>query len=81
VEKADYISNPRNDKRLKQMVRTGNEWCRRKMTVTQFTVDMLWILLDYLELLHAGGRSWEMSHQEEMFDACVSHDLMAVVDK
>ncbi|KAL7516565.1 hypothetical protein ACHAWX_001566 [Stephanocyclus meneghinianus] len=44
------VSN-RNRRQVKQIIRNANTWCRRKMTWEQHTLDFLWTLLDYADLL------------------------------
>jgi len=40
------------------MVRLSNEWCRSKMTLSQFAVDMLHVLLSYVEFIREEDEGW-----------------------
>ena len=51
MEKIEYAVDPANDSEMRKMVQAANDWCFSKMTVTQIAVDMLWMLLSYLDLL------------------------------
>ena len=51
-----HVINERNSKQLQQIVKNANDWCRRKMTWEQHTLDFLWTLLDYAELLDNSPR-------------------------
>ena len=44
------VSN-RNQKQMQQIIHNANAWCRHKMIWEQHTLDFLWTLLDYAELL------------------------------
>jgi len=36
---------------MRQIVQNANVWCRSKMTATQLSIDMLWLLISYVEML------------------------------
>jgi len=43
--------DPEIQKRMLEIVRNANNWCRSKMTATQLTKDMIWIMISYLDML------------------------------
>jgi len=55
---AKYVADDMNDEQLKAMVQAGNDWCRIKMTQTQFAIDMLYILLSYIDFLFDVDPNW-----------------------
>ena len=46
-----YVIDPRNSQQMQEIVRNSQQFCRTKLTMEQYTVDMLWTLLSYAELL------------------------------
>ncbi len=46
-----YVIDPRNSQQMRQIVSNSQQFCRTKLTMEQYTVDMLWTLLAYAELL------------------------------
>jgi hypothetical protein len=83
VEKAAYVADPANDEAMKLMVQRANEWCRSKMTVTQFGLDMLWILISYLNFLHESDdvRDQPWLHQFQWEDFIDRYDWVGVADE
>ena len=58
VDKVSYAMDEANDAQMREIVRNANEWCHRKMTVTQHAIDVLWILLSYLDVLSKASPTW-----------------------
>mmetsp|Transcript_29370 Transcript_29370/g.61474 ORF Transcript_29370/g.61474 Transcript_29370/m.61474 type:complete len:564 (-) Transcript_29370:112-1803(-) len=54
-----HVINERNEKQIQQIIKTANDWCRKKMTWEQHTTDFLWTLLDYAELLDKSARFYD----------------------
>ena len=46
-----YVMDPQNSEQMQQIVKNGQQFCRTKLTMEQYIVDMLWTLLSYAELL------------------------------
>ena len=46
-----YALDPQNAAQVRQIIRNGQLFCRTKLTMQQYTVDLLWSLLAYAELL------------------------------
>ena len=46
-----YVIDPKNAEQMQKIVRNGQQFCRTKLTMEQYTVDILWTLLSYAELL------------------------------
>jgi len=46
-----YVMDPENAEQIKQVIKNGQAFCRTKLTMEQYTVDMLWTLLAYRELI------------------------------
>ena len=46
-----YVVDPRNTEQIQQIIKNAQQFCRTKLTVEQYTVDLLWTLLSYAELL------------------------------
>jgi hypothetical protein len=46
-----YVIDPRNSQQMQEIVRNSQQFCRSKLTMEQYTIDMLWTLLSYAELL------------------------------
>jgi len=49
---------------MRQIVINANDWCRSKMTATQLSIDMIWIMISYLQLLkkdnlRSNFRKWQ----------------------
>jgi hypothetical protein len=48
-----YVMDPENAKQIQQVIKNSQAFCRTKLTMEQYTVDLLWTLLAYRELLAA----------------------------
>ena len=46
-----YVIDPKNAEQIQQIIKRGQQFCRTKLTMEQYTVDILWTLLSYAELL------------------------------
>lgn len=46
-----YVIDPKNAKQMQQIVKNAQQFCRTKLTMEQYTVDIMWTLLSYAELL------------------------------
>ena len=46
-----YVVDPANSEQMQKISLNGQQFCRTKLTMEQYTVDMLWTLLAYAELL------------------------------
>jgi len=46
-----YVVDPQNAEQIQTIIRNGQQFCRTKLTMEQYVVDMLWTLLSYAELL------------------------------
>ena len=46
-----YVIDPSNSEQIQQIIKNGQQFCRTKLTMEQYTVDMLWTLMSYAELL------------------------------
>eukprot|EP00571_Detonula_confervacea_P000522 CAMPEP_0172316804 /NCGR_PEP_ID=MMETSP1058-20130122/29559_1 /TAXON_ID=83371 /ORGANISM="Detonula confervacea, Strain CCMP 353" /LENGTH=532 /DNA_ID=CAMNT_0013031213 /DNA_START=239 /DNA_END=1834 /DNA_ORIENTATION=- len=46
-----YVMDPQNSEQMQQIVKNGQQFCRTKLTMEQYTVDILWTILSYAELL------------------------------
>ena len=44
--------DPENAKQIQQVIKNSQAFCRTKLTMEQYTVDLLWTLMAYRELLH-----------------------------
>ena len=40
-----------NSEQMQQIVKKSQQFCRTKLTMEQYTVDILWTLLSYAEML------------------------------
>ena len=57
-----YVVDPKNAEQIKRIVKNGQQFCRTKLTMEQYTVDMLWTLMAYAELLHGSpdfDKTWK----------------------
>jgi len=43
--------DPEIQKQMQQIVHNANVWCRSKMTAPQLSIDMIWIMIYYVEML------------------------------
>ena len=43
--------------RMQMIVQNGNLWCKKKFTPLQPPIDMVWIMISYLEMLKEENRS------------------------
>lgn len=46
-----YVMDSQNAEQIQQVIKNGQAFCRTKLTMEQYTVDMLWTLLAYSELI------------------------------
>ena len=46
-----YVVDPVNSEQMQQIVKNSQQFCRTKLTMEQYTVDILWTLLAYAELI------------------------------
>ncbi|KAL7555145.1 hypothetical protein ACHAWF_018749 [Thalassiosira exigua] len=46
-----YVIDPKNADEMRRIIHNGQQFCRTKLTMEQYTVDILWTLLSYAELL------------------------------
>jgi len=46
-----YVIDPKNSEQMQQIVKNGQQFCRTKLTMEQYTIDILWSLLAYAEML------------------------------
>jgi len=46
-----YVMDSQNAEQIQQVIKNGQAFCRTKLTMEQYTVDMLWTLLAYRELI------------------------------
>eukprot|EP00986_Skeletonema_menzelii_P020949 scaffold32788_cov166-Skeletonema_menzelii.AAC.1 len=46
-----YVMDSQNNEQIQQVIKNGQAFCRTKLTMEQYTVDMLWTLLAYRELI------------------------------
>jgi hypothetical protein len=46
-----YVMDPQNAKQIQQVIKNSQAFCRTKLTMEQYTVDLLWTLLAYRALL------------------------------
>lgn len=46
-----YVMDRENTEQMKQIIKNGQQFCRTKLTMEQYTVDILWTLLAYAEML------------------------------
>eukprot|EP01082_Thalassiosira_pseudonana_P003561 g3523.t1 g3523 contig12:2245657-2247513(+) len=51
-----FAISDKNQKQVQDIIENANDWCKRKMTWEQHTLDFLWTLLDYAELLDKAPR-------------------------
>lgn len=53
VEIATMVTSEDKDikETMRQIVQNANNWCRSKMTSTQLSIDMLWLLISYFQML------------------------------
>lgn len=49
--RVEWAISDENQEEVQAIIQNANAWCREKMTFEQYTVDFLWTLLDYAELL------------------------------
>ncbi|KAL9184204.1 hypothetical protein ACHAXT_002290 [Thalassiosira profunda] len=57
-----YVVDPKNEEQIKRIIKNGQQFCRTKLTLEQYTVDMLWTLMAYAELLHGSpdlDKAWK----------------------
>ena len=48
-----YVIAPENSGQMQQVVKNAQAFCRTKLTFEQYTIDILWTLLAYSELLES----------------------------
>jgi len=53
AETVRHVIDPKNSEQIQQIIKNGQQFCRTKLTMEQYTVDMLWTLLSYAELLRS----------------------------
>lgn len=46
-----YVLDPQNAEQIQQVIKKSQAFCRTKLTMEQYTVDLLWTLLAYRELV------------------------------
>ncbi len=46
-----YVVDPANSEQMQQIVKKGQLFCRTNLTIEQYTVDVLWTLLAYVQVL------------------------------
>jgi hypothetical protein len=46
-----YVMDPQNAEQIQQVIKNSQAFCRTKLTMEQYTVDILWTLLAYRELI------------------------------
>ena len=46
-----YALDLKNAKQVRQIIRNGQRFCRTKLTMPQYTVDLLWTLTAYADML------------------------------
>ena len=46
-----YVMDPQNAEQIQQVIKNSQAFCRTKLTMEQYTVDLLWTLLAYRELI------------------------------
>ena len=51
-----FAISDKNQKQVQDIIENANDLCKRKMTWEQHTLDFLWTLLDYAELLDKAPR-------------------------
>ena len=44
---------------MKAIVKNANQWCRAKMSMGQFAIDTLWMLLSYVRLIEPVMNDWK----------------------
>lgn len=69
-EKARFVTNSKNDKRLRSMVSEANAWCRVHMQKQRLVTDVLDIWDAYVRMLDVGTSGWQeewISSRERIF--------------
>jgi len=59
VTQARYVVDSRNEAQMQAIVKNANQWCRAKMSMGQFAIDTLWMLLTYLRLVEPVMNDWK----------------------
>jgi len=59
VKQARYVLDSRNEVQMKAIVKNANQWCRSKMSMGQFAIDTLWMLLTYVRLIEPVMNDWK----------------------
>lgn len=60
-----YVVDPANAEQMRKIVKNGQEFCRTKLTMEQYTVDILWTLLAYAEVLAGSPDFYDLWKKDE----------------
>lgn len=60
-----YVVDPNNTEQIQQIIKNAQQFCRTKLTVEQYTVDLLWTLLSYAELLANSPDFYDTWHRNK----------------
>jgi len=61
VETLEYVLSDDNALKMQEIVKNAQTWAKTKVTRRQVALDMLWIIVAYVETLHASssGSDWQ----------------------
>jgi len=63
----NLVLSNNTQQQMKTIVQNANEWCKSKITGTQMTIDMMWILISYVDMLkredmnHGRLKKWKQT--------------------
>jgi hypothetical protein len=67
AEVVNLVLSNDTQQQMKTIVQNANEWCKSKITGTQMTIDMMWILISYVDMLkredmnHGRLKKWKQT--------------------
>jgi len=71
MEKAAFVTNPRNEVRVRAIIRAANDWCREHMVHTAIAYDVLDLWNAYVQALGQydpmWGEKWHRMKNETLF--------------
>ena len=59
VEKAAFVLDAENEKVVRGIINAANQWCISHISNINAAHQMMWTLIDYVELLNASDLKWQ----------------------
>jgi len=80
IETVEYVVSDNNMKQMQEIVNNAQSWARSKITRFQVVLDMMWILVAYVETLNAssGESDWRALWATKSKEKDYSFDLVPV---